>query len=136
MLRNHRVAQTTPWRGGQFVNADRWYPLTRLCPACGAIRDDPALSDRVFTCCCGYLADRGTNAAVSLARWGQNHHDDLHLDPRTPKQRGRANNARRRVGADQTALNLRELRKGAFLGCLQAALGHLWEPSLVRRRGV
>jgi putative transposase len=117
MLRNHRLAQAISdagwaefarllgykqaWRGGQLLTADRWYPSSRLCPACGAIRDEMTLADRVFTCGCGHSADRDTNAAVNLARWGQTHHDDLHLDPRTPKQRGRATNARRRDGADQ-----------------------------------
>ena len=117
MLRNHRLAQAISdagwaefarllgykqaWRGGQLVTADRWYPSSRLCPACGVVRGDLTLADRVFTCGCGHSADRDTNAAVNLARWGHTHHDDLHLDPRTPKQRGRATNARRRDGADQ-----------------------------------
>jgi putative transposase len=117
MLRYHRLAQAISdagwaefarllgykhaWRGGQLVTADRWYPSSKLCPACGAIRREMTLADRVFTCGCGHSADRDTNAAVNLARWGQTHHDDLHLDPRTPKQRGRATNARRRDGADQ-----------------------------------
>ena len=85
------------WRGGTILVADRWYPSSRLCPQCGAIHGDLSLADRVFTCGCGHCADRDCNAAVNLARWGQQHH----LDPRTPKQRGRATNARRRDGADQ-----------------------------------
>ncbi|MDT5260414.1 MAG: putative transposase, partial [Mycobacterium sp.] len=116
MLCNHRLAQAISdaswaefarllgykqaWRGGQLVTADRWYPSSRLCHACGAIRDDLTLADRVFTCGCGYSADRDANAAVNLARWGQNHHN-ASPGPRTPKQRGRATNARRRDGADQ-----------------------------------
>jgi putative transposase len=116
MLRNHRLAQAISdaswaefarllgykqaWRGGQLVTADRWYPSSRLCPACGAIRDDMTLADRVFTCGCGHSADRDTNAAVNLARWGQTHHN-ASPDPRTPKQRGRTTNARRRDGAGQ-----------------------------------
>jgi putative transposase len=103
MLRNHRLAQAIcdagwaefarllgykqKWRGGQLVTADRWYPSTRLCPVCGSIRHDMTLADRVFNCGCGHSADRDTNAAVNLARWAQIHHDDRHLDPRTPKQR-------------------------------------------------
>ena len=113
MLANHRLARAISdagwaefarqlgykqdWRGGELVLADRWYPSSKLCPACGAIRGDLTLADRVFTCVCGHSADRDRNAAVNLARWGQAHH----LDPRTPKQRGRATNARRRDGADQ-----------------------------------
>jgi putative transposase len=55
----------------------------------------------VFTCDCGYVADRDLDAAINLAAWGQNHHHESPLDPRTPKQRGRATNARRRDGTDQ-----------------------------------
>jgi putative transposase len=111
MLRNHRLAQAISdagwaefarllkykqgWRGGELIQADRWYPSSRLCSVCGVVNGDITLADRVFTCGCGYLADRDTNAAVNLARWGQTHHDDdLHLDPRTPKHGGRATNAR------------------------------------------
>ncbi len=115
MLRNHRLARAISdagwaefarllgykqaWRDGQLIAADRWYPSTRLCPACGTIRTDMTLADRVFTCGCGYCADRDTNAATNLARWGQAHHN-ASPDPRTSKQRGRANNARRRDGSD------------------------------------
>jgi putative transposase len=88
------------WRGGELVVADRWYPSTRLCPVCGAVNADMTLADRVFTCGCGHSADRDANAAVNLARWGQIH-QQTSPDPRTPKQRGRATNARRREGADQ-----------------------------------
>jgi putative transposase len=113
MLTNHRLARAISdagwaefarqlrykqgWRGGQLAVADRWYPSSKLCRACGAIHRDLTLADRMFTCVCGYSADRDLNAAMNLARWGQTHH----LEPRTPKQRGRATNARRRDGADQ-----------------------------------
>ncbi len=88
------------WRGGELIEADRWYPSTRLCPVCGAVNGDMKLSDRLFTCSCGHCADRDTNAAVNLARWVETHHQTS-PEPRTPKQRGRATNARRRDGADQ-----------------------------------
>jgi putative transposase len=42
----------------------------KLCPQCGAIIGDLTLADRVFTCGCGYSADRDLNAAVNLARLG------------------------------------------------------------------
>jgi putative transposase len=113
MLRNRRLARVVSdagwaefarqlrykqaWRGGELVIANRWFPSSKLCPACGAIRGDLTLADRTFNCACGHSADRDCNAAVNLARWGQQHH----LDPRTPKQRGRVTNARRRDGADR-----------------------------------
>jgi putative transposase len=114
MLRNHRLARAISdaswtqfarllrykqaWRGGQLVTADRWYPSTKLCPACGTIRDDMTLANRVFTCSCGHSADRDANAAVNLARWGRTHHN-ASPDPRTPKQR-----AGPTMPADGTAL--------------------------------
>ncbi len=116
MLANHRLARAISnagwaefarilgykqaWRGGTNMIADRWHPSSKLCPACGAIRGDLALADRVFNCSCGHSADRDTNAAVNLARWGQAHHETP-PDPRTPKHGGRATNARRRDGTDQ-----------------------------------
>jgi putative transposase len=68
------------WRGGEVVVADRWFPSSKLCPECGAVRRDLTLADRVFTCDCGRIADRDTNAATNLARWGQAHHDS-HRSP-------------------------------------------------------
>jgi IS605 OrfB family transposase len=116
MLANHRLARAISdsgwaefarilgykqaWRGGTIMIADRWHPSSKLCPACGAIRGDLTLADRVFNCGCGHSADRDTNAAVNLARWGQAHHETP-PDPRTPKHEGRATNARRRDGTDQ-----------------------------------
>ncbi len=88
------------WRGGELAEADRWFPSTRLCPQCGTVNAEMTLADRMFTCGCGHSADRDANAATNLARWGQQHHN-ASPDPRTPKQRGRATNVRRRDGADQ-----------------------------------
>ena len=123
MLRNHRLAQAISdagwaefarllgykqaWRGGELAIADRWYPSSRLCSACGAVRRDLTLANRVFTCDCGHSADRDTNAAVNLARWGQTH-QHASTDPRTPKHGGRATNARRRDGADQHVVSAGE----------------------------
>ncbi|MCW2630192.1 RNA-guided endonuclease TnpB family protein [Mycobacterium sp.] len=87
------------WRGGQLVVADRWYPSSRLCPLCGSVRSDMTLADRVFACGCGHSADRDTNAAVNLARWGHAHHDASRSPD--PQAGGRATNARRQDGADQ-----------------------------------
>ena len=45
---------------------DRWYPSSRLCHACGCIKKDLKLSDRVYRCQCGYHADRDLNASLNL----------------------------------------------------------------------
>jgi putative transposase len=119
MLANHRLAQAISdagwaefarqlgykqaWRSGELVIADRWYPSSKLCAGCGAINTGLTLADRVFTCGCGYTADRDVNAATNLARWGQSHHNTHHDPSRSPDPQaaGRATNVRRRDGADR-----------------------------------
>ena len=45
---------------------DRFYPSSKLCHCCGAIKKDLRLSDRIYRCNCGYVNDRDFNAALNL----------------------------------------------------------------------
>ena len=45
---------------------DRWYPSSKLCHCCGAIKKDLKLSDRIYRCACGYVEDRDFNASLNL----------------------------------------------------------------------
>lgn len=45
---------------------DRWYPSSKTCHCCGAVKKDLKLSDRIFKCDCGYTEDRDFNAALNL----------------------------------------------------------------------
>ena len=45
---------------------DRWYPSSKICHCCGAIKKDLKLSDRIYHCGCGYVNDRDKNAALNL----------------------------------------------------------------------
>ena len=45
---------------------DMWYPSSKKCHCCGGIRKDLKLSDRIFRCSCGYVADRDYNASLNL----------------------------------------------------------------------
>ena len=45
---------------------DRWYPSSKTCHHCGSIRKNLKLSDRIYRCECGYVADRDLNAALNL----------------------------------------------------------------------
>ena len=45
---------------------DRWYPSSKICHHCGAIKKDLKLSDRIYHCDCGYVEDRDFNAALNL----------------------------------------------------------------------
>ena len=50
---------------------DRFFPSTRMCPSCGAINEGITLSDRMFTCICGYAEDRDVKAAKTLLLAGE-----------------------------------------------------------------
>ncbi|WP_353651805.1 RNA-guided endonuclease TnpB family protein [Mycobacterium sp. E136] len=113
MLANHRLAQAISdagwsefarilrykqaWRGGQLVYANRYFPSTKRCSRCGAVRTQMELGERLFSCECGHTADRDHNAAVNLALWAQETADQ----PPDPQAGGRVTNARGRNGGNQ-----------------------------------
>ena len=45
---------------------DRFYPSSKTCHCCGRVKRDLKLSERVYSCECGYTADRDYNAALNL----------------------------------------------------------------------
>ena len=45
---------------------DRWYPSSKMCHCCGHVSKDLKLSDRIYRCACGYIADRDFNASLNL----------------------------------------------------------------------
>lgn len=51
-----------------IVLADRWYPSSKLCSACGQKNGTLALGERAWTCSCGMRHDRDINAAINLQR--------------------------------------------------------------------
>ena len=58
-------------RGGRLVKIDRWFPSTKTCSECGAIKEGLTLSDRTWLCAaCGTLHDRDENAAENIRRQG------------------------------------------------------------------
>ena len=66
-LRHHLVYKTT-WYGSVLVTADRWYPSSKICSACGVVTAKLPLSERTFECqACGVTIDRDLNAARNLA---------------------------------------------------------------------
>ena len=83
MLANHRLARAvadqgfgqarrmlsykTTWNGGTLLVADRWYPSSKTCSACGWRKPSLKLAERRFTCeACGLVMDRDQNAARNL----------------------------------------------------------------------
>ena len=57
----------TAWNGGRLVIADRFYPSSKTCSGCGAVKAKLALSERTYGCdACGLVMDRDLNAARNL----------------------------------------------------------------------
>jgi putative transposase len=55
--------------GTTIVLADRWYPSSKLCSACGERNGALTLRERAWTCGgCGAQHDRDVNAAINLQR--------------------------------------------------------------------
>lgn len=58
------------FNGIQFVQADRYFPSSKLCSCCGSIKKDLKLKDRVYKCSCGLEIDRDKNASINLGNYG------------------------------------------------------------------
>ena len=86
MLRNHRLARAISdaawsqfrelleykarWYGREVIAVDRWFPSSKLCSACGALREKMPLHVRKWTCGCGTTHDRDVNAARNILAAG------------------------------------------------------------------
>lgn len=63
-----QIEYKAAWAGVHVHVADRWYPSSKACSDCGAVKAKLRLSDRVYTCDqCGFVLDRDLNAARNLA---------------------------------------------------------------------
>jgi putative transposase len=58
------------WYGRDLVVVDRWFPSSKACSACGAVRDGLPLNVREWTCRCGAHHDRDVNAARTIRAAG------------------------------------------------------------------
>lgn len=62
----------TRWYGSHLLEADRYFPSSKTCVACGRRKPNLTLADRVFACDgCGMRIDRDLGAAINLARLGE-----------------------------------------------------------------
>jgi putative transposase len=63
-----QIGYKASWHGVEVVVADRFYPSSKTCSACGSVKPTLALSERTFVCPeCGVMIDRDLNAAINLA---------------------------------------------------------------------
>ena len=87
MVRNRRLARAiadagwgellrqirykAEWAGRTHLAVDPWFPSTKRCSACHAIRQGLTLADRRWQCpACGVVHERDVNAATNLAQEG------------------------------------------------------------------
>jgi putative transposase len=57
--------------GSELLVVDRWFPSSKTCSNCGAIKKNLTLSDRVFECSeCRLICDRDLNASLNLVKAG------------------------------------------------------------------
>jgi putative transposase len=64
----HQLTYKTAWAKVHLHIADRWYPSSKTCSDCGAVKTKLPLRVRVFHCQhCGLVTDRDLNAARNLA---------------------------------------------------------------------
>src|SRR5579875_197957 len=62
-----QLGYKTGWRSGRLIVADRFFPSSKTCSACGMVKAKLSLAERVFTCeGCGLVIDRDVNAAKNL----------------------------------------------------------------------
>ena len=68
---SRQLEYKTTWYGSTLVKADRFYPSSKTCAQCGAVKAKLSLTERTFACdSCGHQVDRDLNAATNLARLG------------------------------------------------------------------
>lgn len=67
-----QVEYKAKWAGKKFVQADRWFPSSKLHWRCGYLNEDLKLSDREWVCpCTGEVLDRDVNAAENIEQEGR-----------------------------------------------------------------
>lgn len=54
------------WQRKRVVTIGRFFPSTRLCPACGRVNGELTLAEREWTCGCGVVHDRDLTAARNI----------------------------------------------------------------------
>lgn len=53
-------------QGKRLVKVDRFFPSSKKCCKCGAVKKELKLSERIYICPCGNRMDRDLNAAINI----------------------------------------------------------------------
>ena len=67
-----QIEYKSVWNHITVIIANRFYPSSKLCSCCGAIKKDLKLKDRIYRCeACGMTVDRDKNASINLRNYGK-----------------------------------------------------------------
>lgn len=64
------LKQKTEEIGKKLIKIPRFYASSKTCSVCNAINKGLTLDDRTWTCICGTIHDRDTNAAINIRNYG------------------------------------------------------------------
>ena len=68
-----QIQYKSSWNNIKFIEADRFFPSSKLCSSCGCINKNLKLSDRIYICPdCGNEIDRDYQASLNLKQYGEN----------------------------------------------------------------
>ena len=68
-----QIQYKSSWNNIKFIEADRYFPSSKLCLACGYVNKNLKLSDRIYICPeCGNVIDRDYQASLNLKAYGEN----------------------------------------------------------------
>ena len=52
--------------GKTLLKVDKWFPSSKTCSNCGAVKRELSISERIYQCDCGSVLDRDVNAAINI----------------------------------------------------------------------
>jgi putative transposase len=64
-----KLEYKSAWQGKHLVKIDRFYASTKTCNSCGQ-KQEMELSQRVYSCSCGWYQTRDINAALNIRKQG------------------------------------------------------------------
>lgn len=58
-------------QGKQLIKIDKWFPSSKTCSCCGAVKNKLELAERTYNCeVCGVVLDRDYNASINIRNEG------------------------------------------------------------------
>jgi len=66
---NRQIKYKAEWAGIPVIKAPKFYPSSKTCAQCGAVKEELPLGEKTYRCdTCGLVLDRDLNAAINLKK--------------------------------------------------------------------